>query len=803
MRLIVLGVLIACNQESPARLSRFDAELAAPAELDFGRVQVGAVATADVAVVNQGLGSFKLRSAVAEGALAGDGFAFTVAEVAEEKILAGGTYLWRVTFRADKPEAAAARVTLTYGDASGSAEHPLLLRGQGVQDGLVARPRAMNFGTVLVGGTADQVLALQNDTDAPMEVVIARECDAPCPFEVDAIPTLQAGQAAAAVVRYAPGGGVAHHSARLMVRACDNCLVAIDLAGESTNAALDCRQTFINFRLVNPGRKRTEQLQCINTSATPIRIHTWRIEGTNFSAPFDAARDVAPGESADIAVSFAPTLALYEGEGQANGSLTIEAQGPGGNLLVPWQVRLAGQAGGPTADLSARTLDFGRIALGTAHRKRLVIRNSGYHGLQVTALDASPPVFTADKSYLDLGPGKFAVVDVRFGPEATGLAKGVLLLRTNDGLQPQLEVTLQGTGVDMPLCNAELRDSPLDFGVVPVGTSAEQAFSLVNEGTTDCLVGDPQVLDPQVDAFTTEGALEQTLAAGARLALPVTFAPGAGARYFQEFRVYVSTPSASNPQGVMVGEGERRFEVGCPGPQSIDASGTLELTGTGDAPHPGLDAVRWDLAGAPPGGDATPGLWLPAARDVAKVTFRPYIVGSYQLRFSGQVDGQEKSCTTQVLVRGRGLRVALSWATEGDLDLHVHNDRESGWRTADDVYFQNKSPLWNPADLPGRAGNPLLEFDSTGGAEGPESVRLDLATIGGTYTVAVHNFNSAHLPEATLQIFCGSTQAAQSVVVSRPLRKYDFWVAAQVYFADADTCLVAAVDTVTNLGLGL
>lgn len=253
--------------------------------------------------------------------------------------------------------------------------------------------------------------------------------------------------------------------------------------------------------------------------------------------------------------------------------------------------------------------------------------------------------------------------------------------------------------------------------------------------------------------------------------------------------------------------------AGCPAPPTVrcpassrvaaGASTTLRAEATGQRVR-----VRWSVARAPrehgfrfaprfSSGDSD--------RIVAEgeeVPFTAVIVGEYALRVRAiDAFGRAAECESTVAMVSHGLRVELSWDTDGtDVDLHLISTRAPRWFDAADCYFAARQPDVSLADPSRRR---WLDTDDVDG-HGPENIRVDAPDPEQTYRIGVHYYSShGHRQRTTptVLVYCGEVLRGR---FSRPLRgdhdsqQNDFWQVASVRFSNAQECAIDEEGTVTT-----
>ena len=173
-------------------------------------------------------------------------------------------------------------------------------------------------------------------------------------------------------------------------------------------------------------------------------------------------------------------------------------------------------------------------------------------------------------------------------------------------------------------------------------------------------------------------------------------------------------------------------------------------------------------------------------------------------------DGKDNDCDgtkdngcneTEFLVR-------LEWNNTGDVDLHLHNGKQTKWfydyapgttPTGDDCFYGNLNPDWGVKDS--GVDDPKLDIDNTAGS-GPENIRIEKSVVGEIYTIGVHNFRGADGRIATVSIFCGKTATPKIIYKSCPLSLVstwcasdNFWKVATVVFDSTGVCVVTEINT--------
>lgn len=285
----------------------------------------------------------------------------------------------------------------------------------------------------------------------------------------------------------------------------------------------------------------------------------------------------------------------------------------------------------------------------------------------------------------------------------------------------------------------------------------------------------------------------------------------------------VTAVQAVQPPSTVVVQGVRapqtlQVAVGAPpnpdgGPRIVCSRPTSALAGMpvqlqAEAQGDGV-RVRWEVRSAPGNNRAYRFAQRFDANDTdavvaagASVPFTSVIVGEYEVVATARdAEGRTAECSTTVAMTGHGLRVELSWDSNGtDVDLHALRGTEGGWFSSSDCYYANRTP---DTGYPDEGRRRWLDTDDVDGY-GPENIRVDTPEGNEDFNIGVH-FYSAHSQSgptrATVVVYCGERQMARferNLVGNRGTEGNDFWRVAAVRFGGAHGCEVRPIQQVVQ-----
>lgn len=176
-------------------------------------------------------------------------------------------------------------------------------------------------------------------------------------------------------------------------------------------------------------------------------------------------------------------------------------------------------------EVQPESVDFGRVALGTAVEKTVTLRNKGSIVLMIEGFEADAP-FVAPVETSSIGIGQEIEVTVGFRPTALGPQSGTLYIASTDPDVPVVEVPLAGEGIEAAVVVDPLTvdfgevlwvaNTPTQVMQVSVSNPGSDSFDLTSISLTED-AGGVFALDPM--------EVEGTYAPGDTKTFQVTYVP--------------------------------------------------------------------------------------------------------------------------------------------------------------------------------------------------------------------------------------------------------------------------------------
>lgn len=320
----------------------------------------------------------------------------------------------------------------------------------------------------------------------------------------------------------------------------------------------------------------------------------------------DAPVELAPGESSEVTVRF-----LVPWNGDATLTLLVRTNDEA-VPVAPVDVHVQGHA--PRLEVSTAEVGFAPLTVGCVDTRPLVLENRGRAPLDITELVIDNPStlgeFEVEFSGPEtIAPGDEAVVGVTYVPQDASEDVASLVVRSTDPTVPEMEVRLQGSGLEpVPFEEETTIGSPVQVDILwvldtrasmtghltAIAAAAEEMTDTLDAAGVDyqigVIVGDqgdggviapfPYISGATIDPATAltlalqpaTGSSNQTLFDSALDALSGSFAPGSENGTFLRPDSVLEVIFVSNAQEQstdLVGVGSRILRLLLPEPSSL------------------------------------------------------------------------------------------------------------------------------------------------------------------------------------------------------------------------------------------
>jgi len=348
---------------------------------------------------------------------------------------------------------------------------------------LTASPSTVSFGSVQIGNSVSQSVALDNAGSE--DLTITKATVSGTGFSVSGLTLplkLAPKQSASFTTTFAPqssgsiSGSVLLEYYETQGRHFASWNVAkVSLKGTGTTSGqLTANPSSLSFANVQVGSSQTQSGTLTNSGNSSLTVSQATVTGTGFSlSGLTLPLTLGAGQSTTFSVTFAPQSA-----GSSSGSASITSTASDSNLSIPLSGTGVTQG---TLTANPTALAFGNVQVGNNTSLSETLTNTGGSSLTISAATANGAGFSLSGMAvpLTLAAGQSTSFTVLFSPTASGAATGNVSI-TSNASDSNLSIPLSGTGVTQGTLAAN--PTTLAFGNVQIGNNTSLSETLANTG---------------------------------------------------------------------------------------------------------------------------------------------------------------------------------------------------------------------------------------------------------------------------------------------------------------------------------
>jgi hypothetical protein len=491
-----------------------------PASIDFGTVSNGLKSTASLALNNAGSADLTVSMmTVTESA-------FGISGITTPKTIgAGQSAQATVTFSPTTSGAASGSVSIVSNDPT-TPTLSVSLTGAGTTaptGQLSASSTSLSFGSVAVGATSTQQVAITNTGNATVQISKITPSGTGFTFTgLTAPATLNPSQTGTLSANFAPATVGSATGSIVITSSASGPPLTISLGGAGVQAGLNVTPSSFNFGSVVEGQTKSQSFTVKNTGSVALTIAQIAPNGSDFSVSgLNVPVTLAAGQSTTFSALFAPTAA-----GNLSGSVVITSTAPNSPNAVP--LSGTGTAASVTLSANPTSVSFTSVAVGSSGSKTVAISNTGNGAVTISKVSVNAKDFSASgmSTPLTLNAGQNAALNVSFKPSASEQISGNITVTSSQGAAAVIPVS--GSGVQAALA---VTPASVSFGNVTVGAPNSQTIQLKNNGTGVLTISQVSAAGP---GYSTSA-----------LALPLSLNPSQSTT----FNVQFSPASAGSASG--------------------------------------------------------------------------------------------------------------------------------------------------------------------------------------------------------------------------------------------------------------
>ena len=314
----------------------------------------------------------------------------------------------------------------------------------------------------------------------------------------------------------------------------------------------------IDFGTMYRGTTKDTTLTISNIGVADLYINSSSFLGTNpdiFSilSPARFPIIIPEGGSQDITIRATATLPNEDKSAQ----LQFTNNDPNNRqYIVDLKAKVTSSV--LTTNINDNRIVFDSIALGYYQDSLLILKNEGNIVCDITKFElagaySSDFAIDIEEVPFSLEPGESKTVSIRFKPLALGQRYAIINITTNNPVNPNMRITLQGWGINPSSFPTILFEgegkNEWDFGAVLVRETKTQELTITNFSKYSTLRIDNMKIDFIEKQPFSYGDIEFPLYINSGAILPITlsFTPNDAVRYYESFLTIQHSDSVTVP----------------------------------------------------------------------------------------------------------------------------------------------------------------------------------------------------------------------------------------------------------------
>jgi len=306
---------------------------------------------------------------------------------------------------------------------------------------LTVSPTSVNFGTVNVGSSAQQLIKITNSSQTFLAIRSVSVNGSY--FSITGIATplpMRAGASFSFTAKFTPSAA-GSQTGKVAIVTNSGETVDVALSGNTPTNTVSVVPTSASFGNVLVGSTNSQTFTVTNHGSTTASVLSKSISGTGLSiSGLASGLQIGSGQSSTFNVAFKPAQT-----GAITGSASVDFSASGKTIALTVPVSGNGVAATGALQASPSALSFGDVAVGKSSSLALKVTNAGNSSVTITRSAVTGSGFSVSGlSALTLQPGQSDSVPVVFAPASTGSVSGNISIST---FSATASVALSGSGI--------------------------------------------------------------------------------------------------------------------------------------------------------------------------------------------------------------------------------------------------------------------------------------------------------------------------------------------------------------------
>ncbi|MCF7824184.1 MAG: choice-of-anchor D domain-containing protein [Candidatus Marinimicrobia bacterium] len=203
----------------------------------------------------------------------------------------------------------------------------------------------------------------------------------------------------------------------------------------------------------------------------------------------------------------------------------------------------------PESKLERDTIEFSTITIGSSQTLEFYMTNQGSGDLnaKTTLVQDSSAFSISPEGQFLLGSGDTLYLELTFTPHSESDYTALLMLESNDPLNPESTIQVSGSGTPLPVPVLTLSRMEINFGTILNTDQAHELLTLSNSGMDTLLIN---AITFDLSAYHSNASTPLVLNPGASQTITITFQPLSAGTF--NAVLSISSNTANSPHQILL-----------------------------------------------------------------------------------------------------------------------------------------------------------------------------------------------------------------------------------------------------------
>ncbi|MDX1589302.1 MAG: choice-of-anchor D domain-containing protein [Oleiphilaceae bacterium] len=281
----------------------------------------------------------------------------------------------------------------------------------------------------------------------------------------------------------------------------DNVLHTFEVVGDNP-PDIEVTPDAVDFGVLQSGMSSDEEVAIANVGGDGLEVGDLSVQGPD--ADLFSVVDDCDSLSADTGCTATVTYSAM-GEAGHEATLVIPSNDPDEATVEVPLTGVSEEVPQPSISVDPESLDFGTVQAGQTPEDVITVSNDGGASLGIQNISLAgdaPSFFMITDDCNSLAPTETCTMTVTYLADGEATHNAIVVVESGDPENPVVEVPVTGTSEIEATPEISVNPEDVDFGVVELGTSVEEAVVVSNTGGAALTIEDIRIHGDAAEDFS-------------------------------------------------------------------------------------------------------------------------------------------------------------------------------------------------------------------------------------------------------------------------------------------------------------